>query len=91
MSAAARNAVGRLLRRLQEGESLGMPRSRPMPSIGAQIHELRVNDESQTWRVIYRVDAEEIVVAEIFSKKVQQTPSAVIATCKARYVRYDEK
>jgi hypothetical protein len=30
----ARIEAGILLRRLQQGESLGMPQSRPMPSIG---------------------------------------------------------
>ncbi len=39
-----------LLRDLQEGESLGMPHSRPMPGIGPRCHELRVNDENKTWR-----------------------------------------
>ena len=45
-SVEARREAGRLLRRLQEGESLGMPHSRPMPSIGHGVHELRVRDEA---------------------------------------------
>jgi hypothetical protein len=29
-----------ILRRLQQGENLGMPHSRPMPSVGVHCHEL---------------------------------------------------
>lgn len=43
-SASARIEAGLLLRRLQEGETLLMPVSRPMPSIGAHCHELRIDD-----------------------------------------------
>jgi phage-related protein len=46
-----------------------MPQSRPMPSIGAQIHELRINDEAQNWRIVRRVDDDAVVVAEVFSKR----------------------
>src|SRR5947209_5365294 len=52
-SAEARVEAGFLLRRLQKGENLGLPHSRPMPSIGSQCHELRINDENQTWRIVY--------------------------------------
>jgi hypothetical protein len=38
---------GMLLRRLQRGETLSMPESRPMPTIGPRCHELRVDDEGQ--------------------------------------------
>ncbi len=61
-----------------------------MPDIGAHIHELRINDEHQTWRIIYRIDPDAIVIAEVFSKKTQQTPLSVINTCKRRLRRYDE-
>jgi hypothetical protein len=47
-SQAARLEAGYLLRKLQQGEALGMPHSRPMPSIGSRCHELRINDESAT-------------------------------------------
>jgi len=58
-----------LLRRLQRGEHLSLPASRPMPIIGRRCHELRVVDADQTWRIIYRVDADAVVIAEVFSKK----------------------
>ena len=71
-------------------ESLGMPHSRPMPGIGGRCHELRVRDESTNWRLIYRVDADAIVLLEVFAKKTGKTPAAVIRACKARLKRYDE-
>lgn len=89
LSREARIEAGFLLRRLQRGESLGMPNSRPMPGIGARCHELRVNDTNSTWRVIYRIDEDAIVLLEIFSKKAQNTPQHVIKTCKSRMKDYD--
>jgi hypothetical protein len=41
-SATARIEAGMLLRRLQKGESITLPHSRPMPSIGKACHELRM-------------------------------------------------
>ena len=54
-SPGGRLEVGILLRRLQQGESLGLPQSRPMPSIGPRCHELRVTDQGVAWRIICRV------------------------------------
>ena len=79
-----------MLRRLQNGESLGMPHSRPMPSIGGKCHELRIRDESANWRLIYRVDDDAIVLLEVFAKKTGKTPTALIRVCKSRLKRYDE-
>src|SRR5690349_17250483 len=53
-SLEARIEAGVLLRRLQRGELLGLPHSRPMPSIGQHCHELRVVDEDRSWRIVYR-------------------------------------
>lgn len=89
LSSAARVETGVLLRRLQRGESLGMPHSRPMPSIGARCHELRIVDENSTWRVIYRIDSDAIVIGEVFSKKTQATTKQVIEACKRRFREYD--
>jgi phage-related protein len=89
-SAAARREAGGLLGLLQRGELIGMPSSRPMPSIGARCHELRVNDEDQTWRIVYRIDSDAIVVLEVFSKKNRATPKRVVDACQERIKRYDE-
>ena len=81
--------AGYLLRRLQRGELLEMPVSRPMPSIGTRCHELRVNDSMGNWRLIYRIDRDAIVIAEVFSKKARATPKPVIDACKKRFKDYD--
>jgi phage-related protein len=88
-SAAAWLEAGVLLRLLQSGKRLSMPASRPIPSIGPRCHELRIVDETLTWRIVYRLDEDAVVLAEVFAKKTPQTPKAVIATCKGRLKRYD--
>jgi len=60
-----------------------------MPAIGSRCHELRINDESATWRIIYRLDADAIVILEVFNKKSRATPKAVINVCKRRLKDYD--
>ena len=89
LSPAARVEAGVLLRLLQEGEHVGMPHSRVMPSIGPRCHELRVTDREQAWRVIYRVDPDAVVILEVFSKKSRTTPEDVIQTCHRRLAAYD--
>jgi phage-related protein len=89
MSAAAKLEAGFLLRRLQRGESLSMPQSRPMPSIGPRCHELRINDLVGTWRIIYRIDRDAIVILEVFAKKTGSTPKPVIKICQKRLKEYD--
>jgi phage-related protein len=89
-SKAARLEAGFLLRRLQAGEKLSLPWCRPMPSIGSRCQELRVNDESVTWRIVLRIDSDAIVILEVFQKQTQQTPKQVIDICKRRLRWYDE-
>ncbi|MBL9153990.1 MAG: type II toxin-antitoxin system RelE/ParE family toxin [Verrucomicrobiales bacterium] len=85
----ARIEAGTLLRRLQRGEKIGLPHSRPMPSIGTRCHELRINDKTATWRIVYRLDSDAVIIGEVFSKKTQTTPMNVINTCRARFQQYD--
>lgn len=85
----ARLHAGFLLRLLQRGEMLTMPHSRPMPSVGKRCHELRIPDDKISWRIIYRIDADAIVIAEVFSKKAGKTPKSVIKICRARLREYD--
>ncbi|NQU28867.1 MAG: type II toxin-antitoxin system RelE/ParE family toxin [Candidatus Marinimicrobia bacterium] len=87
-SDAARLEVGYLLRLLQKGESLSLPHSRPMPIIGSSCHELRIIDKVATWRLVYRVDQDAIIILEVFKKKTTQTPKQVIAICKKRLKDY---
>jgi len=90
MSEEARRETGFLLRRLQQGENLGLPHSRPMPVIGLRCHELRVNDAAKTWRVIYRIDEDAILVVEVFDKKTRATPQRIVSNCQRRLRLYDD-
>jgi phage-related protein len=86
----ARIEAGFLLRRIQMGEKLSLPFSRPMPIIGARCYELRINDDNKLWRIIYRIDSDAIIILEVFQKQTQQTSKQIIDTCKRRLRLYDE-
>ncbi len=90
-SSSARIEAGFLFRLLQMGETLSMPHSRPMPSIGKNCHELRINDGNSTWRIIYRIDKDAIIILEVFNKKTQQTPKKIMDVCKKRIKEYDNE
>lgn len=90
-SEAAHDEAMALLERAQNGAKLSLPHSRPMPSIGPRCHELRIKAENVTHRIIYRTDADAIVVAEVFVKKTPQTPPQVLKNCQRRYRLYDEQ
>jgi len=89
-SADTRLEAGLLLRRLQQGERLPMPHSRPMPTIGRRCHELRINDANVTWRIVYRLDQDAVIILEVFDKKTSRTPKQIIDICKARIRDYDD-
>jgi phage-related protein len=86
---SARLEAGLLLRRLQDGETLGLPASRPMTSVGARCHELRIRDATHNWRIMYRIDSDVILILEVFQKRTRQTPLSIIQVCKARLRSYD--
>ncbi len=81
--------AGHRLRLLQQGQLLSMPQSRPLPVLGARCHELRIQDQEVTWHVIYRIDADAVVIAEVFVKKTQATPQDVLENCRRRLSQYD--
>ena len=89
-SQEARVEAGVLLRRLQVGETLAMPHSRPMRAIGRHCHELRIRDDRVDWRIIYRVDPDAIVILDVFAKTTRKTPDRVIADCKRLLQLYDQ-
>lgn len=89
MSAQARLEAGFLLRLLQQGESLGMLHARPMPAIGSRCHELRIQDNNRTWRIVYRIDQDAIVIADVFRKQSRTTPKHVLENCTRRLQHYD--
>jgi len=88
-SSEARIEAGFLLRRLQMGEKLSLPHSRPMPSVGKRCHELRIDDGRKMWRILYRTDPDAIVILEVFEKKSQKTPRQVIDNCRRRIQLYE--
>ena len=73
------------LARLNEGHKLSMPLSRPMPSIGNGVHELRFRDRSGIYRVIYVLLGEgETWLIHAFMKKTSATPKQNIEIAKQR-------
>ena len=88
-SKAARLEAGYLLRKLQQGENLTLPHSRPMPEVGRRCHELRITDSNKIWRIIYAARPEAVVVLEVFAKTTKKTPSRILKVCRDRLEDYD--
>ena len=65
-----------MLRLLQMGERISLPRSRPVPLIGYRCRELRIDEDA-------------IVILDVFEKKTQKTPKKVIDNCKSRIRLYE--
>jgi phage-related protein len=77
--------IGEALRDVQKGISLGLPLSRPMPTVASGVHELRVRSATTVVRVFYFVKVvDAIVVFHGFRKKTQQTPAHEIAIGQQR-------
>ena len=77
--------IGELLLKLQFGISLGMPESKPMPSIYQGAYELRLKDAAGIYRVFYYLKSEQgILVFHAFTKKTQKTPKSEIEIGKKR-------
>jgi phage-related protein len=73
------------LARLNEGLTLSMPLSRPMPSIGQGVHELRFRDRACIYRVIYVLLGDDsIYLIHAFMKKTSQTAKRNIDLAKKR-------
>ena len=69
-----RVALADLLFRIDRGEFIRFPASRPMPSIGPRVHELRLHDESGEYRVIYWIkEHERIFLLHAFKKTTRAT------------------
>lgn len=43
-----------------------------------------------TWRIMYRVDSDAVIIADVFAKKTSVTPQEVIEVCKQRLRNYDK-
>jgi len=82
----AKQDAGYQLDKVQRGEQ--PDDFKPMPSIGQGVEEIRVWDESGTYRVIYTARiADSVYVLHAFQKKTQATSKRDIATAKERFAQ----
>lgn len=80
----ARQDAGRQIDRVQRG--MQPDDFKPMPSIGKGVEEIRVWDESGTFRVIYTARlADAVYVLHAFQKKTQTTSRSDIELAKSRF------
>jgi phage-related protein len=86
--ANARIEAGFLLRRLQRGDLLGLPHSRPMPGVAPGCHELRIVDGHLNWRIMYYLATDAVVILDVFRKKTKTTPRTVMAECRQRLAEF---
>lgn len=82
---AARLGLGQAVWDLQRGVRLGMPLSRPMPTVAPGVEELRIRDVGGAFRVFYYLrSVRGVLVFHAFEKKTQKTPQREIATGQRR-------
>jgi phage-related protein len=82
----ARQDLGAELRRLQIGER--PISSRPMPSIGLRVYELKEQDERAWYQVIYLAKVgNRIHVLHCFEKKSAKTGKSDLAVARSRLRR----
>ena len=73
------------LARLDAGQLLAMPLSRPMSIIGNGVHELRLKDRFGMYRFFYvLLGAGVVYVLHAFQKKMQATPQSSIDLARKR-------
>jgi phage-related protein len=85
----ARRSAGLELQFVQRG--LAPRDSKPMPSIGKGVEEIRIWDKSGSFRVIYAARIESAVyVLHAFQKKTEQTRKRDIDTARARFAQIGE-
>jgi len=87
-STDARVEAGELLRRLQRRETLTLPHSRPMPIVGRGCHELRIVDVGVSWRIVYHLRLDAVVILAVFATKTRRTPAQQIDASRDRLRRY---
>ncbi|HAT1802592.1 TPA: type II toxin-antitoxin system RelE/ParE family toxin [Legionella pneumophila] len=84
--ADAKQDAGYQLDKVQRGEQ--PDDFKPMPSIGKGVEEIRIWDESGTYRVIYTARlADAVYVLHAFQKKTQTTAKRDIDLAKARFAK----
>lgn len=85
---SARRSAGHELTEVQFGRR---PRdSKPMPSVGRGVEEIRIWDASGTYRVIFTVRVEEAVyVLHAFQKKTNKTMKRDLELARKRYAEIE--
>lgn len=82
----AKQDAGYQLDKVQRGEQADD--FKPMPSIGKGVEEIRIWDDSGTYRVIYTARlADAVYVLHAFQKKTQATSKRDIDTAKERFAQ----
>ena len=80
----AMREAGYQLDKVQHG--LAPDDSKPMPTIGAGVMEVRVRDEAGAFRVVYVAKFEDVVhVLHCFKKKTRQTSQPDIELARKRF------
>ena len=81
---SARETAGHQLFKVRQGKE---PDDwKPMSTVGAGVQEIRVWDESGTYRVLYVAKFEEAVyLLHVFEKRSQKTAKGDVQLAKARY------
>ena len=81
---SVRETAGQQVFKVQQGKE---PDDwKPMPTVGAGVQEIRVWDESGTYRMLYVAKFEEAVyLLHVFEKRSQKTAKGDIQLAKSRY------
>ena len=80
----ARHDAGFQLDKVQRGEQSAD--FKPMPDIGKGVEDLRIWDDTGTYRVVYTAKlADAVYVLHAFQKKTQATSKSDIELAKKRY------
>ena len=82
--------AGVLLRQLQRGKSQRCHLlDRCRPSALDVMNWQSSQDQSKSWRILYRIDTDAIVILGVFRKTTQQTPLVSNRDSQAPFEKYD--
>ncbi len=74
-----------LFEELMAGKNLAMPISRPLPSLGKGIHELRLSGRAGEYRIFYVIRVgDAIYVLHATQKKTQKTDKKTLDLVRSR-------
>lgn len=80
-----RRELGKAIFELQKGINIGMPLSKPIPSVAIGVEELRIKDRSGIYRTMYyKKHKDGILILSGFMKKTQKTPQQEIELAQKR-------